>query len=142
MSEKHKIAYGVVSVLLLLCSSAIALVVERTRTLKPSTQDATRATTVKQKIQADIVTITPHGFEPRVIQRNSGPFLFVVENRSTFRSLTLRLYQGSIPAGPPMIETPFVREQLDWSSVQTLQPGVYVLTEAGHPTWTCVITAH
>jgi hypothetical protein len=140
MSTKQKIPYGVVSVLLLLCSSAIALVAERSSPLKTSVQNATSAATVKQKIQAEAVTITPHGFEPRVIQRSSGAFLLVVENRSTFRSLTLRLYQGSIPVGPPMIETPIVREQLDWSSVQTLQPGVYVLAEAGHPTWTCVIT--
>jgi len=88
-------------------------------------------------IEAELVTVTPHGFEPQQITRPSGPFLLMLDNRSGLRQANLRL---SLEAGAQLREVPVPREQPDWSEVIALPPGRYVLTEADHPRWLCRLT--
>jgi hypothetical protein len=88
-------------------------------------------------IEAELVTVTPHGFEPQEITRPPGPFLLMLDNHSGLRQVNLHL---SREAGARLREVPVPREQPNWSEVIALPPGRYVLTEADHPGWLCRLT--
>jgi len=44
-----------------------------------------------QRIEAELITLTPDGFEPAEIKRSQGRFLLALDNRSGVREITLRL---------------------------------------------------
>jgi hypothetical protein len=58
----------------------------------------------------------------------------VVDNRTGLRELTFRLDREG--AGR-LREVRMPRERLSYREVFDPPPGVYVLTEAEHPTWVC-----
>jgi hypothetical protein len=88
-------------------------------------------------IQAELITIVPHGFEPQELTRPRGRFLLMIDNRSGLETVTLRL---TLEGGPRVREISVPREEPDWSEVIDLDPGRYLLTEANHSDWVCVIT--
>lgn len=88
-------------------------------------------------IQAEIITITPTGFEPAEITRSAGRVILMVENRTDLEEVTFRLDQDG---GAHLREVQLPRERPDWSEVIDLQPGTYLLTEVAHPDWLCRIT--
>lgn len=85
-----------------------------------------------KRVEVEVITITPDGFEPQEIVRPAGPFLLAVTNRSGIDSLNLQLVterrdklrEKSLP-----LETP------RWREVINPPPGRYVITEANHPEW-------
>jgi hypothetical protein len=87
--------------------------------------------------EAELITITPHGFEPREITRPQGRFLLLIDNRSGVAATALAL---TSEAGMRTHEMRVPREEPNWSEVVELPPGQYVLTEASHPRWSCRIT--
>jgi hypothetical protein len=87
--------------------------------------------------ESELITITPHGFEPRELTRPPGQFLLLIDNRSDLAATLLSLTRE---AGPRTHEMHVPREEPNWSEVVDLQPGNYVLTEANHPRWECRIT--
>ncbi len=90
------------------------------------------------QMESELITVTPHGFEPREITRPKGAFLLLIDNRSgRAQASTPRLSQE---VGPQLREMNVPREQPNWSDLLDLQPGSYVLTEASHPAWSCHIT--
>jgi hypothetical protein len=89
------------------------------------------------QIEAEVITILPSGFQPTQITRPAGKFLLAVENRSGLKSIDFRLDAQS---GGRVIQVSRTWERADWSDVVNPPPGTYVLTEANHPTWQCVIT--
>jgi hypothetical protein len=91
----------------------------------------------KNKIEAELITITPRGFEPAEITRSKGRFLLAVDNRSGLDEVTLRLDRV---AGNRLREVNVPRKELDWSEAFDLNPGQYVLSEANHPQWICRLT--
>lgn len=88
-------------------------------------------------IEAELVTVTPRGFEPGAITRPRGRFLLMIEDLSGSKSLSLRLVTA---AEPTLRELPMVRESPDWSDVIDPSPGAYLLVDAAHPDWLCRIT--
>jgi hypothetical protein len=54
-------------------------------------------------IEAELVTVTPHGFEPQEITRPPGPFLLMLDNHSGLRQVNLHL---SREAGARLREVP------------------------------------
>jgi hypothetical protein len=88
-------------------------------------------------IEAEIVTITPHGFEPDAITRPRGRFLLTIEDRSGFDSLSLRLVTATRLI---QREVPMVRESPEWSEVIDPPTGTYFLVDPTHPLWLCRIT--
>lgn len=90
--------------------------------------------------ESELITITPHGFEPREITRPQGRVLLMIDNRSGLAQVTPRMNLG---AGVGLRDVALPREQPNWSEVVNLSPGVYLLGEANHPLWVCriVITA-
>ena|ERR1700720_979840 len=91
----------------------------------------------KQRIEGEIIAITPHGFEPAQITRPAGAFLLVVDNRSGLSAITL-LLNGEV--GLPLRNVLVGREKRNWSDVVDLPRGNYTLREAAHPGWVCHIT--
>ena len=85
----------------------------------------------------EVLTLTPNGFEPGEISRPRGPFILRVANRTGLAELDLRLSREAGGAERPIRvrrSRPDRNEELD------LEPGRYVLSEAGRPDWACRIT--
>lgn len=89
------------------------------------------------RVEAEVITIRPSGFDPAEITRPRGRFYLVVENRSGTHDLDLRL---SREAGLGLAGVRIPRGRLRWRDALDLPPGTYVLTEAGHPGWACRLT--
>lgn len=88
-------------------------------------------------LQAEIITITPRGFEPVEITRPAGRFILMLDNHSELEEVIFRLDQEG---GARLYEVALPREQAEWSEVIDLQPGTYLLTEAAHADWLARIT--
>lgn len=93
--------------------------------------------TDSQQVQAEVITITPRGFEPLEITRPAGKFLLVVESQVDLPELTLRLDREQ---GERLHEVLLKRERPEWSQVLDLPAGTYLMTEANHPDWACRLT--
>lgn len=107
------------------------------RSTTARTTDVAQGAKTRTRVEAELVTLKPTGFEPREISRPPGPFLLSVDNYSGQDSLTLHLTAESRGRLREM-EVPNRRR--DWSDVLTLPPGRYTLAEASHPDWVCHIT--
>ena len=97
---------------------------------RPSTQQET-------PLQAELITVTPRGFEPTEITRTPGRFILMVDNHSGLSQVTFRLDQEN---GNRLYEKELPQEQTEWSEVVDLQPGTYLLTESEHADWLSRIT--
>jgi hypothetical protein len=86
--------------------------------------------------ESELITITPHGFEPQEITRPQGRFLLMIDNRSGLASTSLSLTRE---AGPRTHEMGVPRESPNWSDIVDLPPGTFVLSELDHPRWACRI---
>ena len=89
------------------------------------------------RVQTEIITIQPDGFEPSQITRPLGRVFLLVENHSGLGEVSLRLDRE---AGNRLRDVHVPREKLGWSDLVDLTPGKYALTEANHPDWVCDIT--
>lgn len=90
-----------------------------------------------ERMDIEVITIRPTGFERTEITRPKGLFGIAVENRSGLTDVVLRLDQAN---GPRLREAQLSMRNLSWKDRFDLVPGRYVLTEASHPDWKCVIT--
>lgn len=88
-------------------------------------------------VEAEVVTLTPHGFEPAEITRPAGPFVLTLDNRSGLESFTFRV---ETEGGVRVKEVRVAREDLDWNGVLDPPPGAYTITEADHPGWVCRVS--
>ena len=89
------------------------------------------------KPEAEIITVTPAGFEPTEITRPRGPFVLAVDNRSGLDALALylELENGS------RVNTQLTRRgKLAWRELVDFPPGTYLLRAANDETWSCRIT--
>lgn len=148
-SETHRYLRNVILIALFAALIAFAAFVVSARAwftphspIKTSTSASADAnlqqhTHQRSPMEAEIITITPLGFEPAEITRPKGAFFLVVDNRSGLEEITFRLDRE---AGQRQHEVRVPREQLDWDGVVDLHPGTYLLTEASHPDWLCRIT--
>ena len=94
-------------------------------------QDSTR-----ERIEAEVITLTATGFEPKEITRPSGSFLLAVSNRSGLEDLVLHLDRIG---GNRMQELRLSRKRRGWQGTINLPAGEYILSEANNPNWSCQI---
>jgi hypothetical protein len=87
-------------------------------------------------LEAILITLRPHGFEPAQVSHTEGVFLLAVHNRSGQNRMMLRLDKVG---GNRLIERSVSREKLDLREAVDLPPGLYALTEANHPHWVCYL---
>lgn len=112
----------------------------RSETTQPKTINFVSATSTQRRIadfESELITITPHGFEPQEITRPQGRVLLMVDNQSNLDLMSLELTRE---AGPRLNEMQVSREQPNWSEAVDLHPGRYVLTDSEHADWQCLIT--
>ena len=98
---------------------------------------ATQGQAARERLESELITVTPAGFDPHEIARPRGRFLLAVENRSGLNELDLRLDRE---AGGRLREARMPWGHLRWRDVVDLPPGRYVLTEVSRPEWACRIT--
>jgi hypothetical protein len=91
----------------------------------------------QERLEAEVITLTPRGIEPSRITRPAGRFLLVVENRSARTKLDVRLSRES---GEGLKNIPLSGRRVNWEEVVNLPQGTYVLTDIEHPERTCRIT--
>ena len=100
--------------------------------ITPSAQDQRRA-----QLEAELVTITPTGFEPGEISRPQGRFLLAIDNRSGLDEVEMYLERET----GARVHSSFTRKgKLAWREVVDLPPGTYILRAAYDEKWRCRIT--
>lgn len=98
---------------------------------------AKREGAAQERVEVELITLRPSGFDPPGITRPRGKFILSVENRSGAHEVDLRLDRE---AGERQHQTRLTRGRLRWGKMVDLPPGRYVLSEANHPDWVCRIT--
>jgi hypothetical protein len=89
------------------------------------------------KLEVEIVTLEPHGFEPAEITRPQGRFVLGIDNRSGLEDIQLRLERldgGRVPV------LNVRKRRLSWREEVDLPPGRYVIREVNQREWNCLIT--
>lgn len=89
----------------------------------------------RERVAAEVIRLTPNGFEPSEVTRPKGRFILHVENSTMLTDISLAL---SRKAGGRERESRLVKKR-KWVEMIDLPPGQYLLTEASHPSWTCQI---
>ena len=89
------------------------------------------------RIEGELVTVKPSGFDPLEIRRPPGRFYLRINNRSGIHDLELRFDREQ---GERVQDVRLPRGRLAWSKLLELPPGRYVLSEINHPEWICTIT--
>ena len=92
----------------------------------------------RDRVEAEVITILPTGFQPSQITRSRGQFLILIDNKSDVDDLTYRL--DSL-AGEKLREMRQTKEQKIVRQLEDLPPGDYQLTASGgSEEWVCRIT--
>lgn len=107
--------------------------------MRPMAPATTQGNNPVERLDVELITIRPTGFEPIEITRSTGRFLLVVENRSGFEELHLDVARQH---GEHVSDAHFSGHLLDWRGIITLPPGQYLVTEANRPAWHCRITVN
>lgn len=101
------------------------------------TTDVAQTERPSQRAEVEVLTVRPHGFEPKEITRPRGPFLLAIANRGEFKDMDLRLDRVT---GGRLHQVRMPKGDVNSNEVIDLPPGQYLLTEADHPEWSCRIT--
>jgi hypothetical protein len=91
----------------------------------------------KEQLEAELVTITPTGFEPGEITRPQGRFLFAIDNRSGLEDVQMYLERET---GARVNSSLTRTRKLAWRDVMDLPPGTYILRATFDESWRCRIT--
>lgn len=106
----------------------------------PATVDASPASAATPlppgQTRAELITITPRGFEPSQITRPAGRALVVVVNKSEHPTTTLRLLAEN---GSVLGQVQMPRNRRRWSQFVTLVPGRYRIVDVNRPNVFCNI---
>lgn len=105
--------------------------------IKEPESSRTSLSQTSDRIEAELITIKPTGFDPLEIRRPPGRFYLRVNNRSGIHDLELRLDQER---GARVQDVRLPRGRLGWNKMLELPPGRYTLSEINHPEWVCTIT--
>ena len=88
-------------------------------------------------VQAELITITPTGFEPAELTRPKGRFLFAIDNRSGLDEV--EFYFERETGG--RVNVPISRRgKLAWREIVDLPPGTYILRATNDQSWRCRLT--
>jgi hypothetical protein len=90
-----------------------------------------------QVAEVELITITPDGFFPSAITRSSGQFIIAYDNRSGSDDLNIRLASQSNSLVHQLV-VPLSKNP--WLGEFNLPAGKYLISEATHPGWSCVLT--
>ena len=120
------------SILLLLASGALILA-----HFKRSPSEAAPLDQRSQApVQAELITVTPIGFEPSELTRPKGRFLLAIDNQSGLDEV--EFYFERETGG--RVNVPLSRRgKIAWREIIDLTPGTYVLRARNDESWRCRI---
>jgi hypothetical protein len=96
-----------------------------------------RTSSGQERVEAEVITLGPTGFEPAEIRRPAGRALLAVDNESGLEEAVIRLTRAD---GQLLHEARIPRRQKKWRQVFDFTPGVYTLTVVDRSEWSCSIT--
>ena len=121
------------SVLFLLVSGALILAHFK----RAPSETATMVQGPETPIQAELITVTPTGFEPSELTRPKRKFLLAIDNQSGLDEV--EFYFERENAG--RVNVPLSRRgKIAWREIVDLTPGTYVLRATNDESWRCRIT--
>ena len=92
-----------------------------------------------ERIEVELITVTPQGFEPAEVTRPHEPFILALHNNSGAPTLSLRLDRVQ---GERVHEMRLRLGERRSHQRLNLPPGDYILSETDHPGWRCLIRIH
>lgn len=93
--------------------------------------------TTSPRVETELITIEPYGFEPAEIRRPQGRFRLGIDNRSGLEDIELQVETAGRSRVPILKNR---NRRLSWREEVDLPPGNYLIRETNHPEWTCLIT--
>ena len=106
---------------------------------QPGNESATLSAVAQsdaEKVEVEVITVRPSGFEPREITRRAGVFMLAITNQTGATELALHLDPVQ---GNRVQEVRLPKGKVRWNKIFDLPPGDYVLSEQNHPDWICHI---
>lgn len=88
------------------------------------------------QVRVEQLTLWATGFMPTEITRPSGPIALIVVNNTRVRELSLQL---SVENAGRLREVHLPSGKREWRELLDLPPGRYVVTEANHSDWVCLL---
>lgn len=91
-----------------------------------------------ESLEGELITVGPNGFEPTQINRPSGPFVLLIQNRSgtDLGPLMLEAEESGLPTPISKIaEARIDRQRLDYGERLELPPGRYRLRQSENSHW-------
>jgi hypothetical protein len=134
LTRRRLTAVAVFAALAVGASAAVAGKFKSPATVTPA---AAQSNAPADRLETELITITPTGFDPAELTRPQGRVILELDNRSGLEEVELRVERSN---GAREKEVRVHRTTLDWSGEVTLHPGTYVIREAGHPDWVCNVT--
>ena len=123
----------VFAILFLLISGALILAHLR----RAPSEAATMVQGPQAPVQAELITITPTGFEPTELTRAKGRFLLAIDNQSGLDEV--EFYFEREAGG--RVNVPLSRRgKIAWREIVDLTPGTYLLRATNDESWRCRIT--
>ena len=120
------------SVLLLLISGALILAHFK----RAPSAAAAMVQGPQAPVQAELITVTPTGFEPSELTRAKGRFLLAIDNQSGLDEV--EFYFERETGG--RVNVPLSRRgKIAWREIIDLTPGAYVLRARNDESWRCRI---
>lgn len=102
-----------------------------------SGQATTSDQTLDARLEVELITLRPYGFEPREITRPKGPFILFVEDRSGRSDSSLRLQEKRDAL---LRDVNTTRVKSEWHDTINLPAGEYTLIDGSNPESRCQIT--
>jgi len=88
-------------------------------------------------VQAELITVTPTGFEPSELTRPKGRFLLAIDNQSGLDEVEFYFERET---GGRLNVALSRRGKIAWREIVDLAPGSYVLRAMHDESWRCRIT--
>ena len=130
MSSSIALAVVIGALVIVIASFASSAYLKREAAFSPQREKQVR-------VETELITLQPSGFEPNEIRRPQGAFILGVDNRAGVEAVELQFMRAD---GQRLnaLQTP--KRRVSWREVVDLPPGQYVLSVAYHPEWTCNVT--
>jgi hypothetical protein len=98
---------------------------------------ATLAQGPQAPVQAELITLTPTGFEPAQLTRAKGRFQLAIDNRTGLDEVEFYFERETGGrANVPLSR----RGKLAWREIVDLPPGTYILRATNDESWRCRLT--
>lgn len=133
--QSHRLKLFLLVVLVF--ASGVLIVAHRRREVSRAEAAVIQQQPGQNAFEAELVTVTPTGFEPTEITRPQGRFLLAIDNRSGLDDVDLYLERETGGRANVVLSR---RGKLAWREAIDLPPGTYLLRAGNDESWRCRIS--